>query len=56
MSLNIIQYYNWVPFLYLEFNKDLHNLTFLGKNLNNKKKLVLVRIVNSASMNHASCE
>ena len=29
----------------------LHYLTFMGRNLENKKKLMLVQITNSASMN-----
>ena len=38
-------------FLYLTCDMGLHYLTFMGRNLDKKKKLALVWIVNSANIN-----
>ena len=37
--------------LYLASDIGLHYLTFMGRNLENSKKLMLVRTMNSASLN-----
>ena len=37
--------------LYLASDMGLHYLTFMGRNLENSKKLMLVRTMNSASLN-----
>ena len=36
---------------YLAYDMGLHYLTFMGRNLENKKKSALVQIVNSVDMN-----
>ena len=37
--------------LYLDYDMGLHYLTFVGTNVENRKKLRLVRILNSVGMN-----
>ena len=37
--------------LYLAYDMDLHYLTFMGRNLENKKRLMLMQIMNNVGMN-----
>ena len=37
--------------LYLAFNMGFHYLTFMGRNLKSRKKLMLVRTINIGNMN-----
>ena len=48
---NIIPIARLYSIIYVAFDMDLHYLTFMRRNLQNKKKLMPVRIMNIVNMN-----